>query len=666
MTHKIANSKKDYDAIVTDTMTPEERLNLLDSILLSSTEYSIIAIDLSGKIVVWNEGARRIYGYEAKEVLEKHASLLSDLEDITGEFLQKILNEVLVIGKWQGQMLRQKKDGTKFPAFVTITLRNNADGSPRGYTLISRDLTGQHQLEEQIKLTNELQERSRQIQEANRLKNEFLANMSHELRTPLNAIIGFSELLYDGKIDEVTAEQKDCLNDILTSSRHLLHLINDILDLSKIESGKMEFHPERVELITLVNEVSESLRELINKKRIYFSVSIDNTVKTAYVDPIRFKQILYNYLSNAFKFTPELGTVMVRIKPEGNASFRLEVEDNGTGIKLDDISKLFIAFQQIDSSVAKKYAGTGLGLALTKRTVEAQGGYVGVTSHGIGTGSIFYAILPIAHEINNERLEVKDAPNNKSDAKEKDLQTVLVIEDDQNEMEVIGRLLISQGYVVEHAPNGERAIQYCQNQLFDFITLDLLLPDIDGWEVLKTIRKGLNKLTPVIIISIKTDKSQGRHWVNEFLTKPIDKEQLIGAIHQIGCKLKERCKLLAIDDDPNSLKLIKQLLKDEGYELLTASNAEEGLHLTIKEKPTIIVLDLIMQKLNGFEFLKRLRKHTAFKHIPVIVWTVKDLSPDENKILQNAAQAIIAKGVGASNKQLIREIKKFIKKNRVS
>lgn len=646
-------------------LTPNERLNLLDSILNSSTEYSIIAIDLNGDIVAWNEGARRLYGYEPQDILGKNAGLLNNPEDLKNGLLTTVIEETRVLGKWQGQMTRVKKDGSQFVAIVTVTPRKDQDNVLTGFTVISRDLTSQIKLEEQVKLTQALEIKANQIQEANRLKSEFLANMSHELRTPLNAIIGFSELLYDGKIDQVTENQRECLHDILTSSRHLLHLINDILDLSKIESGKIEFHPERVEIAKLVSEVTDSLHELVNKKRIYLSVSIDDTVKTVYIDPIRFKQILYNYLSNAFKFTPELGSVSIRIKPESNAAFRLEVEDNGVGIKPEDINKLFIAFQQVDSSVAKKYPGTGLGLALTKRTVEAQGGTVGVISGGVGTGSIFYAVLPIAHRSQLTEDEINEIKKEERLVeKEKDFQTVLVVEDDQNEMDWLVSILSAQGYVVESAPTGERAVRYCQNQLFDFITLDLLLPDLNGWDVLKKIREGVNQFTPVFIISVKADHFQeSRYWVNDFLTKPIDKDQLIGALQQIGYKANQPCKLLAIDDDHNSLKLIKQLLKDEGFELLCASDVEEGLQLTIKENPNVIVLDLVMQQLNGFDFLKKLRAKQSCKHIPVIVWTVKDLTDDERMILKNSAQAVIQKGIGSSSKHLVREIKKFIKKN---
>lgn len=248
-------------------------------------------------------------------------------------------------------------------------------------------------LEEQVKINKELEEKNRRIQEASRLKSEFLANMSHELRTPLNAIIGFSEFLHDGQAGEITQEQKGFLHNVLTSGHDLLRLINDVLDLSKIESGKMEFKIESVNLPILIRDMIEVIQGMLTKKQINLVTKIDPDVEVVYIDPSRFRQVLYNYLSNAIKFTPELGSVQIRIRSESPTLFRLEVEDNGIGIKPEEMKQLFVEFQQLDASTAKKYQGTGLGLALTKRIVEAQDGQVGVVSSP-GKGSIFYAIIP--------------------------------------------------------------------------------------------------------------------------------------------------------------------------------------------------------------------------------------------------------------------------------
>jgi len=245
--------------------------------------------------------------------------------------------------------------------------------------------------DKELQLT-ETEERNRRAAESARLKSEFLAKMSHELRTPLNAIIGFAELIQSEKIGALNNEQQEYLGDILVSSKYLLQLIDDVLDLSKIEAGRLEFRPEEVDVAQLVKDVVNVLEGLREKKKLYLTTSIDKESQRAFIYPSRFKQIIYNYLSNAIKFTPEYGSIEVRIISDKD-NLRLEVEDNGIGIKEEDLNKLFIEFNQLDSLISKKYPGTGLGLSLTKHIVEAQGGNVGVKST-FGKGSVFYAVLP--------------------------------------------------------------------------------------------------------------------------------------------------------------------------------------------------------------------------------------------------------------------------------
>lgn len=275
-----------------------------------------------------------------------------------------------------------RKDGTEFAAEISLSPIETPEGTL--VTAAIRDVTERKR---------DMEEQNRRMQEANRLKSEFLANMSHELRTPLNAIIGFTKLLHAGKVGPLSDTQTEYLGDILNSSRHLLQLINDVLDLAKVESGRTEICVERVDLRKVAGEVKDILRGLAAERRIQLTVEVSAEIPAVLVDPRMLKQVLYNYLSNALKFTPEGGRVEMRVIPQGNGAFRIEVEDTGIGIKKEDMNRLFVEFQQLDSGIAKRYSGTGLGLALTKRIVEAQGGSVGVSSL-LGKGSTFTAVLP--------------------------------------------------------------------------------------------------------------------------------------------------------------------------------------------------------------------------------------------------------------------------------
>jgi len=255
-------------------------------------------------------------------------------------------------------------------------------------------ISDRERLEESIRQQNrELEAQNKLVQGASKMKSEFLANMSHELRTPLNSIIGFAELMHDGKLGPTSDEHREYLGDMLTSSKHLLRLINDVLDLSKIESGKMEFFPEPVNVATVVRELRDQMRPQAASKRIRVDTEVDAQLTEIRVDASKLKQVLYNYLSNALKYTAEEGRVTVRVRAENDHEFCLEVEDTGVGIRQDDLSRLFVEFQQLDTGSAKAYQGTGLGLALTRRLVEAQGGRVGVRSTP-GVGSVFSATLP--------------------------------------------------------------------------------------------------------------------------------------------------------------------------------------------------------------------------------------------------------------------------------
>ncbi|MEJ7601767.1 MAG: response regulator [Kofleriaceae bacterium] len=391
------------------------------------------------------------------------------------------------------------------------------------------DLRERMRHEEVKRHSAELELQNRRIQEANRLKSEFLANMSHELRTPLNAIIGFAELLHDGQVEPSSPQHKEFLGDILTSGRHLLQLINDVLDLAKVEAGKLEFRPEPINLSRVFAEILAILRTGAAQKQIRLELEVDRTLTGIVLDPSRLKQVAYNYLSNAIKFTPIGGRVIARIRPEGREDLRFEVEDNGTGIAQVDLPRLFSEFQQLDTGANKRHQGTGLGLALTRRLVEAQGGSVGVRST-LGQGTTFHAILPRkAHSVAVAPVSVPRTTTRNG------ARTVLVVEDDVRDQAQLVQTLAGAGYSVELATTGAEALRHWRERSFDAVTIDLLLPDMNGLDLLAALAEGERRDTPIIVVTVVPDtKVVAGFTVHEVLGKPVDRESLLGSLERAG------------------------------------------------------------------------------------------------------------------------------------
>jgi len=492
--------------------------------------------------------------------------------------------------------------------------------------------------------TRELQEVNRRLEVASRHKSQFLANMSHELRTPLNAIIGFSEILLDESLGEISPrERREFLGNILSSGHHLLRLINDILDLSKVEAGRMEIRPEELSIVATVNGVLNTIRPLAAKKQIGVEAAIDPSLTTMIADGGRVRQILYNLLSNAIKFTPINGRVGIKAsRSPGQARF--VVWDTGIGIKPEDRVRIFDEFQQVEATAAKEYEGTGLGLALAKKFVELHGGRIWVESEP-GKGSTFTFTLPL--------VEPTARPVPVGAEQEATKQPVaLVVEDDSRTRELLRFSLSREGFRVEEAAAGEDVTAKARALQPVLITLDILLPKKDGWEVLRELKEDrATRDIPVMIVSIVDEAERGFSLgAAEYILKPFDREDFLRRLakHSFTTKVQVKpVKILVIDDDPLAVEMITSMLEPSGFGILRAYGGRQGLELAVQQQPDLIVLDLLMPEISGIEVVQGLKSNPQTKDIPIFAMTVKDLTAEDKRKLNSRVAAVMRKGAFA-------------------
>lgn len=507
------------------------------------------------------------------------------------------------------------------------------DGTKLGAVTTVRDVTLQHEVDEQRARAAESEARSRNFAEASRLKSEFLANMSHELRTPLNSIIGFAELLHDGEVGPLATQQIEFVGDILKSGRHLLQLINDILDLSKVEAGRMEFVAEKLRISEAIGEVCALQRTLSFERSITVVIDADPSVDEAFLDAGRLKQVLYNFVSNALKFTPEGGKVTIRTRAEGDRDVRIEVEDNGIGIAASDIHRLFVEFQQLRAGATKSHSGTGLGLALSRKLAESQGGSIGVASE-LGIGSTFYVTLPRRYEA---------PPTKPSTGVSIARRRVLIVEDSSSHAQRIERTLVENGYDVRAIGNGEEAVEVVSAGSFDAVLIDIVLPDIHGLEVVRRIRAVAAKAkTPVVLLTVVNEELSCALAVDDVVAKPCDDDALLRALNRVG--LDDRAgTVFVVDDDESSQRLVSVAVEKAGHRARVFSDARSALAALSVGAPSAIVLDLQMPSMDGFAFLHALRAQPSYATLPVVVWTVLDLTQKQLDTLSSMAHSIIQK-----------------------
>ena len=517
----------------------------------------------------------------------------------------------------------------------------------------------QQQTQQALEITQEkthlLEQKGEQLrfameetERATKAKSTFLANMSHELRTPLNAILGFSEMILEDLQDQ--GGNQEMIGDMAKihhAGETLLSLVNDVLDISKIESGKMDIYIEPIDLKKLLQGLIDTITPLAHKNNCQLELIQDPRLGEFYADFTKVKQILLNLLSNAIKFG-ENGKISLSahyLQSENIYEFR--VQDQGIGISQSQIEKLFQSFTQADPSTTRKYGGTGLGLTICKQFTEIMGGKIWVESQ-LQHGSCFIIQIPVQVQHNIKPLNLrhsKQATLAKLDISPiKEHGVVLIVDDDHEIRKLLSEHLEKLGYRPITAASGKEALSIIHKVQPDAITLDVMMPEMDGWELLSQIKADAALMhIPVIMVSIIEDKSKGYALgATDYIVKPVRREQLAAILNKY--KTNSQSQILLIEDDPITCNMMTQLLKKIDCQVIIAENGKIALTQLEKHKPHVILLDLMMPEMDGFEFAHTVRQHPEWHHIPIVILTAKDLTPEEHLKLSNYSQAIYQKG----------------------
>ena len=494
-----------------------------------------------------------------------------------------------------------------------------------------------------------LEQANVQIQEANRLKSEFLANMSHELRTPMNAIVGFSKIVHRRAKDLLPARQVENLEKVLQSSEILMSLINDILDLSKIEAGRLDITPERFSLRALAQSCLETVSPMINKG-VETVAEFNDEIDEIYSDSTRVRQILINLLSNAAKFT-EKGQITLAVTAADEQQIAIAVSDTGIGVPPEAQALIFEEFRQADGTTTRKYGGTGLGLSITKRLAEMLGGDITLASKE-AEGSTFTAILPLVYAAEAEMpidVDINTIP------REGAQRIVLSIDDDPNVLSLLTQEMEEEGFEVVGVTRALEGIEKAKLIGPHAITLDIMMPGMDGWEAIAKLKGDpATRDIPLIVVSIIDNKELGfRLGADEYLVKPVDKDALMGVLQRYEGRGHE---VLIADDDPTVIDLVRQLLAEDGWTVRSAANGREALDEIAQKQPDVLLLDLMMPIMDGFETLKQLRDDPATENLPVVVVTAMDLSREESKQLHQSTSRIIEKN-GLDRERILSELR---------
>ncbi|OAE99593.1 hypothetical protein AYJ54_33085 [Bradyrhizobium centrolobii] len=642
-----------------DRLTSEreyERKTLAAAIATISDGF--VLYDADDRIVVCNERVREIYPQRADlfqpgtsfcEILD--GAVTRSVPDLNGRTPEQ----------WREERLSQHSEpfsvaehSYRNDLWVRVTQRKTHDG---GTVVVYTDIT------ELKRRQIDLEQAREEAEAANRTKSQFLANMSHELRTPLNAIIGIAEMLHEETQETPDTAFAEPVGRIVRAGKHLLMLINDILDLSKIEAGKLDLYPEELDVAALVGEVAKTTQSIADKNRNQLIVDCPADIGVIRADSTRVRQVLLNLLSNACKFTEdgEIRLSAARETDGSRGSLVFVVADTGIGITVEQLGRLFQEFSQADGSTTRKYGGSGLGLAISQRLCRAMGGEITVASMP-GRGAVFTVRLPDqALPVATQRAEMPAVANGGPPIRMMGpAPRVLVIDDDLDALDVMRRFLGKEGFDVLTAQGGQEGLTLARELRPSLITLDVLMPELDGWHVLREL-KSMPELAPipVIMLTIVDERSKGYALgASEYITKPIDWTRLRAVLHHLSGG-PSRKDILLIEDDEQTRRLLASRLAAEGWRIVEAENGQEGLKRLAQRRPSLILLDLMMPEMDGFEFIEALRGNAAFEDIPVIVMTATDLSEAHRQRLNDGIVEFVSKA-GCTRDELLTRVRDFL------
>ena len=770
----------------------EERIRILvDGV----KDYAILMLDPAGQIASWNQGAERIKGYKANEVVGRHFSCFYPPEDVETGKPERELETAITEGRFEEEGWRVRKDGSRFWASVVITALTDGTGRLRGFSKVTRDVTERKRAKEllqeseerhrklfdnnphptwvydretlrflvvnsaavrkygystdeflamtikdirppenvpalldalgsilngnenvgiwqhrrkdgsiiDVEITSyalnfagrpaevivavdvtqrkrdeeekrkfmdrlaesnqELELRNREVEHATKLKSRFLASMSHELRTPLNAIVGFSGLLAEQTAGQLNDKQKRFVGHIKQGADHLLQLINDILDLSKIEAGQLEIRCEDFEVKDALPEVLSIIRPLAMAKNIRVQHTLE-TERPLHADRVRFKQILYNLLSNAVKFTPKGGQISIECIEQQNF-ICISVTDTGIGIQAEDQQVIFEEFRQVDGGGA--HEGTGLGLAITKRLTEQQGGRIWLESE-IGKGSRFSFTLPMGNVTSGNALPDYVPIVNSVAALGRDKPLVLIVDDEAPARELLASYLEPEGYQVAVASSAAEALEKAQQLRPDAITLDILMPSANGFSTLLSLKSAAQTTPiPIIVVSIVDQPKLGfALGAADYLVKPVDKLALLNTLRKHVRPVPNTDSLiLVVDDDPRTVELLDMTLRSAGYQTRAAQSGKAALAILSSTPVNGILLDLMMPEMDGFEVLRHVKQQPTLKDVPIFVLSAKSLTREEADLLGRETQAHFHKD-GAWREELLEAVGKAVQNRKAA